>query len=220
VEATLMNLRNTLILVAVFAVLGGYVYFVEMPKPATPPVVSDSDKYVFTVGATDLESLQIKVGEKSLFLVNTGGKWYIGGVGGAEADMSQLGYAITYLTDLKASRVITDLSAGLAAYGLEPPQVEAVMQLPSDVSETLLVGDKTPQGSAYYAQRKGTSAVYLIPEYLVVTLTGLVARPPYIPVPTVVVTGTVVPTTSLGTLPSVGTVLPTVSVTATSPITR
>ena len=45
-----MNFRNTLILVAVFALLAGYVYFVEMQKPAEDPSAADKDKYVFTLG--------------------------------------------------------------------------------------------------------------------------------------------------------------------------
>lgn len=215
-----MSFRNTLILVAVLALLGGYVYFVEMQKPEATPVANEADKYVFTLSASALQTLQIKDGGQSVFLVNSGGTWYVGGAGGSEADMTQLGTAISYLTNLKASRVITDLSAGVGVYGLDSPPVEAVMQVSADKTESLLIGDKTPQGSSYYAQRKGVSAVYLIPEYLVVTLKGLVARPPYIPTPTVVVTGTVTPGGALGTVPSLATVLPIVSVTTTSPITR
>lgn len=191
-----MSFRNTLILVAVFALLGGYVYLVEMQKPAETPTTVDKDKYVFTLGEQDLRALQLKDGDKSVYLARgDDGTWYVGALGGAEADLYQMSSVLSGLTDLKASRVITDLSAGLAAYGLEPPSLQAIMELSEDKSETLLVGDVTPQGSAYYAQRKGSSSIYLIPEYLVVALSGLVANPPYVPTPTAVVTGTTVPVT-------------------------
>ena len=39
-----MNFRNTAILVAVFALLTGYVYFVEMAKPPVDLTAQDTDK--------------------------------------------------------------------------------------------------------------------------------------------------------------------------------
>jgi len=81
------------------------------------------------------------------------------------------------------------------------------MELSGGKSEALLVGDQTPQGSTYYAQRKGGAAVYLVPQYLVVGLKGLVANPPYLPTPTAPVTVTTGST-------------PLASVTATATITQ
>ena len=192
-----MNFRNTAILVAVFAVLAGYVYFVEMAKPPVDSAAQDKDKYVFTLGVDDLTALEIKDGDKSVFLVkDAAGNWYVGGLGSAKADLGQMGSVLSGLTDLRASRVITDLSAGLATYGLEKPQMEANMQVTGDRTESLLVGDKAPQGANYYAQRKGVQAIYLVPDYLVTGLKGLVASPPYLPTPTAAVS--ITPTVSAG----------------------
>jgi hypothetical protein len=180
-----MNFRNTAILVAIFALLGGYVYFVEMAKPPVDLTTQDKEKYVFTLGVEDLTSLQIKDGDKSVFLVkDEAGVWFVGAPGAATADPEKLSTVLYNLTDLRASRIITDLSAGLAIYGLETPSVEANMQVTGDKTESLVVGDKAPQGASYYAQRKGVQAIYLVPDYLVASLTGLVANPPYMPTPT------------------------------------
>ena len=192
-----MNFRNTAILVAVFALLGGYVYFVEMAKPPVDLTAQDKDKYVFTLGVDDLTALEIKDGDKSVFLVKDAvGTWFVGGLGSALADPGQLDTVLSGLTDLRASRVITDLSAGLAAYGLETPLVEANVQVTGDKTESLLVGDKAPQGASYYAQRKGVQAIYLVPDYLVIGLKGLVASPPYLLTPTAAVS--ITPTLSAG----------------------
>ena len=208
-----MNFRNTLLLVLVFGILAGYVYFVEMQKPAEDLQAADKEKYVFTLGQDDLQSLQIKDGDKSVFLVkDAAGKWYVGGVGAAEADVTQMSSVLAGLTDLRASRVITDVSAGLAVYGLEKPGLEANMQVSAEKTESLLVGDKTPQGSTYYAQKKGSPNIYLVPEYLVVELKGLVSNPPYMPTPTVPVTVT---TTVTGSV----LMTPTLPVTATTTVT-
>lgn len=180
-----MKFRNTAILVAVFALLAGYVYFVEMAKPPVDLTAQDAAKYVFTLGADDLTALEIKDGDKSVFLAkDAAGAWYVGGLGSALADQGQLGSILSDLTNLQASRVITDLSAGLATYGLETPLMAVNMQLTGDKTESLLVGDKAPQGANYYAQRKGVQAIYLVPEYLVTGLRRLVASPPYLPTPT------------------------------------
>ncbi len=208
-----MNFRNTAILVALFALLAGYVYFVEMAKPPIDTTAQDSDKYVFTLGVDDLNSLEIKDGSKSVFLVkDAAGTWFVGGVGAAKADLGQMGSVLTGLTDLRASRVITDLSAGLATYGLEQPGIAANMQVSGDKTESLLIGDKVPQGSNYYAQRKGVLAIYLVPDYLVIGLKGLVANPPYLPTPTVAVSITPTITSSIG-------LTMTPAVTATKPVT-
>jgi hypothetical protein len=183
-----MSVRNTAILVAVFALLAGYVYFVEMAKPPVSSTAQDTEKFVFTLGVDDLTALEIKDGDTSVFLVKDAvGTWYVGGVGSAAADPAQMDNLLYQLTDLRASRVITDLSAGLAMYGLETPRLEANLQVSGNRTESLLVGDKAPQGAVYYAQRKGVQAIYLVPDYLVTGLKGVVASPPYMPTPTAAV---------------------------------
>jgi hypothetical protein len=180
-----MSFRNTAILVVVFALLAGYVYFVEMAKPPVDSTAQTTEKYVFTLGVEDITALQIKDGDKSVFLAKDGaGTWFVGALGAAAADTAQVSTVLYNLTGMRASRVITDVSAGLTLYGLETPLVEVNMQVIGDKTESLLVGDKTPQGASYYAQRKGEQAIYLVPDYLVTGLTGLVANPPYMPTPT------------------------------------
>jgi len=94
-----MKLRNTLILVAIFALLAGYVYFVEMQKPAEDTQAKEKEKYVFTLGKDDVSTLQVKDGDKSVYLVkDSAGKWYIGGIGAAEADASRMDSIISSLT--------------------------------------------------------------------------------------------------------------------------
>jgi hypothetical protein len=192
-----MSFRNTAILVALFALLAGYVFFVEMAKPPAEQAAQDTEKFVFTLGADDLTALEIKDGANSLFLVKDPvGAWYVGGLGSAAADSAQVSNLLYQLTDLRASRIITDLSAGLAAYGLASPLVEANLQVSGDRTESLLVGDKAPQGANYYAQRRGVQAVYLVPDYLVTALKTAVAIPPYLPTPTAA--ASITPTLSAG----------------------
>lgn len=219
-----MRLRNTLILVAIFALLGGYVYFVEMQKPVEDTQAKEKEKYVFTLGKDDINTLQVKDGDKSVYLVkDSAGKWYVGGIGAAEADANRMSSIISSLTNLRASRIITDISAGLATYGLENPAMEVNLNIGGGSAqvESLLVGDKTPQGFNYYAQRKGSNALYLVPEYIISDLKGLVNNPPYAPTPTPgPVTGTlgITPTVTL-TAPMPTATMPAPTVTATVPVT-
>lgn len=206
-----MKLRNTALLVATFALLAGYVYFVEMPKPAEDPAAADKDKIVLSLGYNDLKGLRVRDGGKSVYVAQAeDGTWRIGGPDGAEASVNELSSVMYYLMDLQASRVITTVTGSLGAYGLEPPAVEAYLELASGATETLLIGDLTPQGSTHYAQRKGNPSIYLIPQYLVTGLQSLVADPPYLPTPTAVISTVI-------TLPAVGMGG---GVTATVPVTR
>jgi hypothetical protein len=197
-----MSFRNTAILVAVFALLAGYVYFVEMAKPPEVTTTQDSGKYVFTLGMDDVNSVEINEAGKSVYLVkDASGTWFVGGVGSAQADPAQMDTVLGNLTELRASRVITDLSAGLATYGLENPALQANLKITGDKTESLLVGDKLPQGANYYAQRGGIQEIYLVPDYVVTGLKGLVASPPYLPTPTA-------STSITPTLSAAGTVAP------------
>jgi len=177
-----MRFRTTLVLVLAFIALGAYVGLVELNKK---PEQSPADKalWILTLGKDDVTELEVADGEKSIFFARQGDKWYVGGIGGSEADEGRVNSVVASLVDLRSSRIITE-AEGLATYGLESPKARVRLGLTGGKSETLLIGDKTPQGSAYYIQRQGSPTIYTAWASLFDDLKGFVATPPYKPTPT------------------------------------
>jgi len=178
-----VKFRTTAILLLVFVALIGYVYLVELnKKPAETPV--DKSTWVLTLGRDDVQELRVADGDKSIVLARSGDAWYLGAVGGEEADATRVGNIVVSLVNLRSSRVLTGTMEGLAAYGLENPTMTVTLVLQAGTQEVLLIGGKNPQGSSYYVQRKGYDPIHLIYTSLVDDLRKLVSEPPYKPTPT------------------------------------
>jgi len=178
-----MKFRTTGILLLVFALLAAYVFFVEMKKqPAVTPV--DQSTWILTLAKDDVQQISVTDGGQTTLVALSEGAWYVGGVGGQEADPTRMESLVASLVDLKATRVLTETAESLASYGLESPPVSVTLGLADGKQEVLAIGNKNPQGSQYYMQRKGKSPVYMVYSYLVDDVRQVVSAPPYKPTPT------------------------------------
>jgi hypothetical protein len=173
-----MRLRTTGILLIAFLVLLGYVYFVEMRKsPAQAPI--DKTMWVLTVGADDVQSLNINDRGQAISFNRSGDSWYIGEAGGNQANPDKVKGMISSLVNLQATRVLTQTDA-LSSYGLDKPAMVVVLGLASGQQEQLAFGDKNPQGAQYYVLKKGAAPVYLVYAALGDDLRSLVSSPPFL----------------------------------------
>ncbi len=183
-----MNPRITLIIVIVFAVLLGYVYFVELNKtPAElgtpvptpqPSVLQVAESNVKTIEIRDLRAPR----EVRLTRVDTG--WQVTQPISKAADSPTVERTLTQLASLQATRVLTNVT-DLAPYGFSPATLEVRLIMTDTTPYALTIGDKTPDGSNYYATYTGDkSKVFLLGGSTVEELTGWLATPPYEPTPT------------------------------------
>lgn len=101
-----------------------------------------------------------------------------------EADQARVERIVDRLAKLGASRVVTESVADTSVYGLAEPQLTAKLTLKDGREEILLVGDKNPHGTAYYTQREGNEALYLVYASTVDDLKRLISEPPKKPTPT------------------------------------
>ncbi|MFB0535160.1 MAG: DUF4340 domain-containing protein [Anaerolineae bacterium] len=197
-----MKLRNTLILVVIFALLAGYVYFFEMKK-AEEGEQEEGPKttHVFDLVADDVVELTVKGPEGTTRLSREGQPWKIEEPIQEEADDVRINSLVNRLARLTASRTLTE-TGDLATYGLAEPQLTAELETKDNQVETLLAGDKNPQGSSYYVQKEGDENVYLVYANTVDDLKRLITELPRKPTPTptftptasITVTATATPT--------------------------
>lgn len=179
-----MRFRTTAILLIVFALLAGYVFFVELKKaPAATP--EDTSTWVLTLANDDVQKLTLEKSGSTLVLARSGDVWFIGNAGGTEADSTRVGSIVSSLVDLRSARVLTNTTESLAAFGLDKPALTVTLGLQDNKQEVLYIGAKNPQGSQYYLQKKDAAPIHLVYASLVDDLTGLLANPPLKPTPTV-----------------------------------
>ena len=185
-----MNPRMTLGIVAVFLVVLGYVYLVELPK--TPQQLSGQtprppSPQVFQLPSGQVQTLELRnlrTGNEIRATRSGENSWQFEKPLSREADLFRVEPIITQFAQLEASRVFTDVT-DLAQYGVLTGTLEARMILLDSTPYAITVGNKTPDGSSYYAILTGTkSPVYIIAGSLIDGWLTWFENPPYKPTPT------------------------------------
>jgi hypothetical protein len=159
------GLTTTLLLVAVLAGLGGYIYFVENRKPAVSP---DAKAKAFDVAADQIEELQIAItdGDTST-LKKIDDRWQLVNPVDARADNSEVNNMASSLASLDVQRVVEEMPADLGQYGLAMPKLEVAFRTKGQTElRRLQIGDKTPTGGDVYVKRPDESRVFLVSSFI------------------------------------------------------
>ncbi len=189
-----MKPRNTLIVVALFALLLGYVYFVEINKTpeqlGTP--VPTPQLQVFSVATNNVKNIEIRDlrAPRQVTLTRTENGWQVQQPQTKNADSPAVDSAVNQLTSLSASRVLTNVT-DIAPYGFVTATLEIRLVMSDTTPYALTVGNKTPDGSNYYVVYTGDrSKVFIVPSGSVDSLKSWLDTPPYEPTPTPTATPT------------------------------
>jgi len=212
------QVRNTAILVLVFAALLVGWWLVENYKPgAAPAPTTETSKYLFPALAVDnVEGIEVKLAAgPSVYLFKGAEGWFLGGMGGERLDDSAVINGASGIIELRAQRAFTE-GVTLAEFGLDPPTATIKLTLTNKRTEALLVGSRNPEGFSYYVQHAGDPAIYLVSRYTVDTVLGWVDKPPRQPTPTPAAIVTVVATLTPPTAPVTTTAVVTPTPTATA----
>ena len=196
-----MKPRNTLIVVAVFAILLGYIYFFEINKTpeqisaqlgtptARPPV------YALQLNPTDVASVQVSdlQAPRQVVVKRNGDQWQVTSPTDKTGDKLSVDSAVSALSSLQASRVLTDVT-DIAPYGLVTPTLEVRLVMSDTKQYAITVGNKTPNGSDYYVAYTGDkSKVFLVNTSNIDQVKGWLDTPPYQPTPTPTFTPSLTP---------------------------
>ncbi|MBI3121296.1 MAG: DUF4340 domain-containing protein [candidate division NC10 bacterium] len=157
-----MNVRTTLILAILVALLGGYyVWSLRQPKPETgnPTVFAFDDKAV--------QEVTITRDGRTIGLRRDGETWRLTRPVEARADQGPAAALVASLTLARIERIVEEKPASLADFGLEPPAVTISLKV-RDKAEpiSLLLGKTSPTGSWVYAKRGDSPAVLMLPANL------------------------------------------------------
>ncbi|HEX8598699.1 MAG TPA: DUF4340 domain-containing protein [Chloroflexia bacterium] len=200
--------RTTIIMLVLLVVLGGLAVVLggnrgsSTPGEPTPVPVT----YVWE-DQNQVIGLEAVSGTQRLLITKdiTTTIWSIQEPISHTADPFAVGGLADQLQSLQASGTITEAS-DLAQFGLAPPDITATITFSDAASttRTLLIGDPTIDGSAFYVKTADKAEVYLVSNAVIQPLQSWFSNPPK-----------VLPTAT----PLLPTVAPTQEVTATGTIT-
>ena len=163
--------RRAWTLVAALVVLGGLVgsyLWLTRPRPVAPAAAAE--KIALSMGAKDSLVKIVLTGraDGTLTLVKNAKAWSLEprAPAGVIFDPGAIDDLAASFTGLYAETVIDEKPASLAQYGLQPPKATAVGTFSDSSAHTLLLGDTTPTGGAFYLQVKGDPKVYTVGTYI------------------------------------------------------
>lgn len=178
-----MSFRNTLILLAVLAVLGGVVFFVNRRGEGAPANATPTPGPLTTLKLEDVQSIEVVQGDKKITVQRTDDGWEIAGETPQKADKGAVEQAIRRLVNLRPFRTLAGVQ-DLDVFGLKEPQW-IIKLIPKEGEPTVYhVGDQNPRKTDRYVQRPGDTAVYLVSTYSVESVRDWLDHPPLPPTPT------------------------------------
>jgi len=182
-----LRLRTILILLVILLALGGYFYFSNIPEPAPrlEPI-----PFVWLIEEEEIQHIEIRLPREdtseAFIKIKEGDKfpWYFDNPQRSKVDMERWGGGIPLLLGGPAAkRIITENATQekLAEFGLTQPQMEIILTLEDEYILNITVGNRTPDGTAFYAQVPGTNHVAIVDISWYEVLERLVREPPYAP---------------------------------------
>jgi len=153
-----MSFRNTIILAAVVALFGLYLYYVE--KPAMEREAEQGKLLDFEaseVGKIELESAKGRIE----LTKGDGGTWTVTAPRQTGADQVTIDGLLATLEDAEVKKTLDEEPADLAPFGLVEPEATVVLTLADGTTRKLSFGKKTPIGGSAYTRRGEESGVLL-----------------------------------------------------------
>jgi hypothetical protein len=159
---------STLILLAVAAGLGAYIYFVESKRKPAAERAEEKAKVFAGLEAAAIEEIEVKAAGGDLTkLRKENGAWKIVAPISSGVDEAEVSGITSNLASLEVQRVVEEAPADLAQFGLAPAKTEVSFRAGGDSGpRRLLIGDKTATGGDLYAKTGADARVFLISGFL------------------------------------------------------
>lgn len=173
--------RQTIVLVAVFAVLGAIVLVTELrnkPSAADAGGTAPADKVFGTLQVTDLKALTVSQNGTTVTVDRQNdGSWKLAQPQAPYTDTARVSSAVSELLAATKQRDLPLANVDLKQYGLDSPWLTATLD-ETKGQETLQVGSENVDSSSRYAMLKGGQSAFLLSVGTADSLASLVKQPP------------------------------------------
>ena len=188
-----MSWRTTAILFVILLFVGGYVYYQSRQEPAVEPLPTplpqpeQADLVTATIDEVNrLDVTRLEDEANASFMRDEAGVWFQTVPTNTEVISQTMNTQIGGMVSLRSNRTLPADANPLSTYGLDEPEYEIILATTRDertVRTTLLVGNETPAGDAYYVQKRGDPRVHIVPIGVIQNMIDLLENPP-LPEPT------------------------------------
>src|SRR5271163_1057938 len=152
-----MRLRNTIIALALLAIIGGYALIVGRYS------VTEAPQRLIDVKQDDIATIELKYADRDIVLSRDQGKpWQLVKPVGADADQSQANNLARAIAEGVLVRTVDDKPDDLAPFGLKPATTTVtVTTFDNKTWPSIEVGKSTPIGFNAYVRLSNSPAVLL-----------------------------------------------------------
>src|SRR6202041_806517 len=152
-----MRLRNTIIVLVLFAIVGGYAFVVGHYS------VTEEKPKMIAVKPDDIAKIELKYADRDIVLERDKGKpWRLVKPVGADADQGQANTLARAIAEGVLVRTVDYKPADLAPFGLKPPTTTVtVTTFDHKTLPAIEVGKSTPIGFNAYVRLSNRPAVLL-----------------------------------------------------------
>lgn len=177
-----MNVRLTVLLVLVLALIGGTVAVTASlrtkERVPEPP-------WLFKVDPEDIAKISVTHQDKNVEYAIKEDGWVIKDGQDTPVFLDKWSGTTLLLSGPRSSRAIQDATiTDPALYGLDSPQTTVQLIDKSGFPIAFLLGDTTPDGENWYAQLVGSDRLFTVVSVWAEVITKLASEPPYPPTPT------------------------------------
>lgn len=173
-----MNIRTSILLLAILALISGYVFFVDVSIQTS---TEEEPPWLYNVDMEDMNRFTITVDDKEAIFSSIGnGLWHMGEpVGGIPVAGERWAGIELILSGPKTRRLLDSEPDDLVPYGLDSPAARVEIELKDGRVIPLVLGSETPDQGNQYAQIDGYQQVFTVYSGWGEVLARLIEDPPY-----------------------------------------
>ena len=173
-----MNVRLSILLIAVLVLIGGSVLMTVALRTKEPKELQD---WMYRVDMEDINSVSVIHKDEQVDYALEGDQWVIKGGEETPVFRDKWGGKILLLSGPRSSRTLADEIDDPSKYGLDSPQMKVQLVLKSGQLLNFQVGDPTPDKQNWYAQLVGSEKLFTVAGVWGEEIARLVTEPPYPP---------------------------------------
>lgn len=149
-------------MLAILLALGGYVYFVELPREREEA----QKKKLLTFDKNAVAAVSLTYPDRVLHLrKDDTGKWRLTQPLEVEADEVTVSNLVNAIAETEVNRILEDGTQDPALYGLDKPAVKLEVTLRDGTTlPQIAIGKDTPVGFSVYVQKAGDPKIFLTPQ--------------------------------------------------------
>ncbi|MBI3782540.1 MAG: DUF4340 domain-containing protein [Deltaproteobacteria bacterium] len=152
-----MRLRSTLILLVVLLGLGGYMYWVELPKEKEEA----QKKTLFQFKTDEVAEVSLVYQDHEIALKKQGDEWHMTKPLDVGADKVSVDNLVNAISECEVKKELTDASSDLSVYGLDKPFATVTVKLKDKQLPAVSIGKNTPVGFSTYISRADDKKILL-----------------------------------------------------------